>query len=1058
MKTQIHKLMTHEMLKPLNSILANFFKTERVNGDRVIDIIARGSYIEDTLVFPEAHPTNVSPWLEHYWQHNLGDKGLHHPLYSYGSSILLGVNLTNNRAAYLRATDYWNDYVWGRDNKVWRDKSSVEKERALLFLGRIIHLLEDMSTPAHTNNDIHVGNGNEKNWYDDDDFEDYVELECQKNRGRLPSKYKASSRLRTFNPRDMSIHDIFAGLARETMKYDSDDEDGTESELPYHYPWYRRDHVLDLTDWACDTIAKNLMPLSYSYGAALLIKFLNDMQINSTSTTPKVDKCELKFILKSLKICSDGDSFGEGEIIIKVVNGKDYKSIDERDIVELQGVNSGEKINLHYPLAIKSTIKADESTEVYMEVHDDDATINGFIGRASFIIDYENLREAIDSEERLSLKSNDGCVEIEIEVDAECSSKYTPRVETLPELKFYTVDIESLDREDGSWWLNLGRDDIRIEYLERESTKAILSSYETMELIEDDGVLPDDDVKDFTWSKWKNWIGERGHRESVQIAGSHGRHRIKLNIEEYRTPSTPSHIEMNYFEIDCYSHSIQVPHGQEYYTTFDKETSSHAISISKNDDIQVDTTIGGRSCSFEISPNIWHCWIESGKGYYQHTTRQGIKCNFIIFVKALKPEYSLTAYMEKLVVLDDTDPDISYFWEDCAEVHAQYHVAGNMQSKWYLGTICEDKKSGIYKRLGNPNQNIKYGDSIKFDIKLYDQDDGSENDSLGTVKIDIPYSQWSQWSNRGEHVTGFIKSSNKKCKLSFRFRIKEEPLLRTFTVNPIKKSKSVSPKTISSSMIGTFATGVHALDRSSINDSLIIDIPSPWKLPIFETDFTKAIKALPSHEQVKRELHTPLVDATALERDVSNIFFYNNNHRGRIVLHRYGCKYLINKDVKKLYLKKSDIFKIQKIKNIRTLDYSYLLRKLESEYKAITVKVSSEYVSILEDRKLLKRSNRLEHVEKIFVDMLDKNNSNKSTKIEDTQEYKLIEKELVANKTHKAILERNLKKANFKQILLNDKIDGLKKTIKSMSKEELRENYQLKIQLHRAKFCSCCRD
>ena len=79
-------------------------------------------------------------WLNHCWNPNLG----------YDSKFLPGGSSTVGRSA-IRAAER----LWG--HAVYHYRQDTDKGRAYYYLGRVAHLLGDMSVPAHVHLDPHSG-------------------------------------------------------------------------------------------------------------------------------------------------------------------------------------------------------------------------------------------------------------------------------------------------------------------------------------------------------------------------------------------------------------------------------------------------------------------------------------------------------------------------------------------------------------------------------------------------------------------------------------------------------------------------------------------------------------------------------------------------------------------------------------------------------------------------------------------------------------------------------------------------------------------------------------
>lgn len=325
MHTWVHKAICSEALKLLPPDLHERFTDPdgeyAADGLPGIHWVRDGAEAEDTTVGPlgrpagdeaaeargllgawgetgglatlEATQAGIYPWVEHYWKHPARQEGKH---------VWSATGLTNPygfplvfRAAYRRAEDYYGEHVRGS----WRS----DRRQALVNLGRVLHLLQDMAVPAHVNNDPHANLGPELArealrilsgkspvdrlvlaGADDDDFEDYVGAEMLNDRNPWPAGRHGHFRL---GDADWTMKQWFAAVAGVTQCYDSDDAKGTARGYPYEWSLltkvvdghavFGRDCTGDLTDYACRTIAGELLPLSYGFTAGLIVKFLLDV-------------------------------------------------------------------------------------------------------------------------------------------------------------------------------------------------------------------------------------------------------------------------------------------------------------------------------------------------------------------------------------------------------------------------------------------------------------------------------------------------------------------------------------------------------------------------------------------------------------------------------------------------------------------------------------------------------------------------------------------------------------------------------------------------------------
>jgi len=347
MKDNAHRIITTEAIKLLPEPCKAFFDRTYL-GETALELIVAGAVYEDYAMEPLGEPQNLLsdawhesstwegwmqdivkwfkddkvPWLEHYWSQDLGYTGLSNPV---------GITGLEFRAAPERAQDYWDQYVL----PLWQQGTEEAQARALGYFGRVVHLLEDMGTPAHVNNDCHMaldllstitfgylpqkdlGMGT----IDDDDYEDYV-----------GERYKASASSWPVDPMkqsifyhpDWTLRDYNRRMAEIATMFDSDDVDGRGHLQPYRWDSFlessdpHRDITFDLTDYACNAIATNLISINQSFVAGLMLMFLK--------TTGFEDIPEIyipKITLKKITVHDDTDPMAAGEIYINFTS-KNY--------------------------------------------------------------------------------------------------------------------------------------------------------------------------------------------------------------------------------------------------------------------------------------------------------------------------------------------------------------------------------------------------------------------------------------------------------------------------------------------------------------------------------------------------------------------------------------------------------------------------------------------------------------------------------------------------------------------------------------------------------------
>ena len=225
LKTQLHSIITYEAarLPGVPAEIADYIgNPDDPIADDSDDDICEGSVDEDTNrdVFSWEpawwQSENVANWGQHFWQSEGGPEG--------GLlNAFFGLDWIN---AYQRAQQLYNEAI-----AVYSDDPSG----AYYTLGKVAHLLEDMSTPAHVNLDIHVP------VVSDDSYEEYFlpYVTPPERSGRLDFEghYDGISSLVPVNitslpgdpanPDTTDLYSLFWSMATLSRQYDSDDAEGT---------------------------------------------------------------------------------------------------------------------------------------------------------------------------------------------------------------------------------------------------------------------------------------------------------------------------------------------------------------------------------------------------------------------------------------------------------------------------------------------------------------------------------------------------------------------------------------------------------------------------------------------------------------------------------------------------------------------------------------------------------------------------------------------------------------------------------------------------------------
>lgn len=352
----VHEIIIEEAIKLLPETVQEMLEGQPK------ELIIRGAHDEDTTVGPlgpvmEGQGSEKvsrlysflgkvygkAPFLEHFWD----------PAEGPGAAGLYG-----HRNAFQRARAYWkrhavNEYLGGFRPKGWET------------LGRACHLLADLCVPAHVHNDPHYRAINIPNdmvpfllkplvnpLLNDDDFERHVAELMQWDDRR----WTAQPDHRIICNPGWPLVEMFTQVASRTAMYDSDDEAGTGNGRPYRWGTFSRDFSGDLTDYACERIGDEMLPLAFQATAGMIYRFM----METKQPLPAMTFAEVFFDeFKALDVTDDGE--GEVKLSLEVNGVKKQLAQDMR---------SGETWPLDRSVCVE--VKDGEPLIVRASAYDDD--------------------------------------------------------------------------------------------------------------------------------------------------------------------------------------------------------------------------------------------------------------------------------------------------------------------------------------------------------------------------------------------------------------------------------------------------------------------------------------------------------------------------------------------------------------------------------------------------------------------------------------------------------------------------------------------------------------
>lgn len=285
-----------------------------------------------------------------------------------------------------RAQRYWD--------KLIQQYKRGEKERAIFNLGKVCHLLADVGTPAHMHGDGHcdkyglgvasqiinvlqfhlISEESKQIGLDDDEYESYTSRIIEENGGNLPPDWDVNSDYGPIYKQDWDLFSFFKDLGDYSRRFDSDDCDGTGYGKPYH--WEHFDYLTsivnamflqetglqrqtndDLTEYACNAIAIQLIPLTIRYTAGILYLFAKTLGLKVQG----LDNYSVTF--DKIEVHDDTDPFGSGELYFTLEVG------DQKPRHLRFDANSGDTIYLKKRKINPDDIRFNESISNNTSIH-----------------------------------------------------------------------------------------------------------------------------------------------------------------------------------------------------------------------------------------------------------------------------------------------------------------------------------------------------------------------------------------------------------------------------------------------------------------------------------------------------------------------------------------------------------------------------------------------------------------------------------------------------------------------------------------------------------------
>lgn len=344
--------------------LAAKLYNEKFNPDltsQEIEWIKQGAREED---FP-------TRWLNHFWD----------PIYKTGFSDLAGFSFSKAILDWFKLTSVYSAPVWIQNTSAQRDYSLGDRswetglldyaynnrKMAFIELGHAVHLISDMSVPAHTRNSEHIG----------DPYEGYVKANWQNIRPTISASFIGVNNLNSvFNLSALySNNNFYSEKTIESKKYllipIDEVETKYENGIPFFYytningyiycsvgaNWKGR-QLTTSKQIILSSYAQHLIPKAVGDSAGLIKYFLDEAEkkkeevVQKTVLSRLVDKLNATFRISQRGLLNQalGYLIGSGEKVKDYYDAEFAQTPIEPTPIATKAVKvAGEKITANPP-------------------------------------------------------------------------------------------------------------------------------------------------------------------------------------------------------------------------------------------------------------------------------------------------------------------------------------------------------------------------------------------------------------------------------------------------------------------------------------------------------------------------------------------------------------------------------------------------------------------------------------------------------------------------------------------------------------------------------------
>jgi hypothetical protein len=306
-KAESHQYATEQALIAVERAFESLYAADSQPWDKSLFTASGrfGSQLVTGSVDEDADPQ----WMRHFYD----------PTALVCTGLFCAANANDTAQRYL------DEYVWPQYESAWVDEAWHD-------LGNVVHLLEDMSVPAHVLNDPHPLPG--------ESYETYVESSYASwsvDSGVVAKANKIFESFKTYDLSTGGLSDMFDEVVGITQHYDSDDRDGHSDSTGSRIsapritttiagPFGLTFSISHLDSTALKPFADTLYTNAMAYAAALIEWFVVSQRPELTLTCDTFD--DAPFVKLNARPYVDGSpGVGIQEVVFQYFDGSQWNDL-----------------------------------------------------------------------------------------------------------------------------------------------------------------------------------------------------------------------------------------------------------------------------------------------------------------------------------------------------------------------------------------------------------------------------------------------------------------------------------------------------------------------------------------------------------------------------------------------------------------------------------------------------------------------------------------------------------------------------------------------------------